>query len=70
MPGPDELERMAREAPADPECERIAAELLGRLEELTGKLAAAHPELASDCFRAGESDLDYFLRRQRETKAA
>jgi hypothetical protein len=51
MPGPDELERMAREAPRDPEQERLAATLLGEVEKLTGKLAAAHPELAADVFR-------------------
>lgn len=68
MPGPDELERMAREQPADPAQERLAAELMGKVEELTGKLAAAHPELAADVFRNDESDLDYFLRRRRETQ--
>lgn len=68
MPGPDELERMARERPADPAQERMAAALLGELEELTGKLAEAHPELAADVFRNDESDLEYFLRRRRETQ--
>jgi hypothetical protein len=70
MPGPDELERMAREAPADPAQERLAAALLGELEELTGKLATQHPELTADVFRSDESDLDYARRRMRELKIA
>jgi prephenate dehydrogenase len=70
MPGPDELERMAREAPRDPEQERLVASMMSSVEELTGKLAAAHPELAADVFRSDESDLEYFQRRLRETRAA
>lgn len=70
MPGPDELERMGRERPADPAQERMAAALLGELEELTGKLAEAHPELAADVFRNDESDLEYARRRMRELKIA
>jgi hypothetical protein len=70
MPGPDELERMARERPADPAQERLAAALLGELEELTGKLATQHPELAADVFRSDESDLEYARRRMRELKIA
>lgn len=34
------------------------------------ELVTTYPELARDCFKPEESDLDYFLRRRRETKAA
>jgi hypothetical protein len=37
MPGPDELERMAESAPADPAQERLAAALLGELEAPAGE---------------------------------